>query len=853
MQPLGRHQKTPKPKATRLWPLMSVSTAVILVLFLGLALFWLDTPLYQLDAHAHAEQLLLIITSAVALGVFITLLIFTVRLRKSEHRAAEAEHYLTAAIGNMSEGFVIYDKNERLVVCNDRYLQMYPEIADKLVPGADFEDLTELMIERRMVPGTMEEMRQWQKNRLAKFRDDHDECLNHFSDGRWVLLRDRKLPDGGSVGIRTDITNIKKHEEQLLESEHRQRDLVERAPVAIYVHHNEIIVYANAMTAQILGYDSPNLLLGKNIFDLIHSDHHRLAQTRMKKLQDGAESLPQVDMKFKRADDTAIYTEAQVSKIQFDGEPALETILRDITGRRRTEQALMESEMRYRTLFELAPDAMLVHDGHKILFANAAAAKTLGASDERKLFGLNLAKLLPNPTNEDELRDLSSWKDADNGPLSIKEARLLRLNQTPFDAEIVTAPTNYHGNLVYHAVIRDVTERKLMDATSAQNAKLASLGAMAAGLAHELSQPLNIMRFAAEGGLLKMNRGKADDALHEKNYKLLQDQAERMSAIMDSMRIFSHKDPGPMTAFDMTLSVRNTAHLLRNQFRVDGVKINILAPVSGVKVLGSPIQLEQVLLNLLKNACDSILEHRESLPDKRAGLIEVECRPRLERGDAIISISDNGGGIAPENLRQIFDPFFTTKDVGKGTGLGLALSHEIICSMSGTISAETTPDGARFTIALPISDEGTANDTYSPNVDITSQHTPPAPTPIPGRAQHVLVVEDEIEAARAMADYLIEEGFRVTIAHDGREGLEAYRRHAPDIVITDIRMPDFSGTELIQALRHLNATIPIIAVTGHMGETENIAPNLGHAPIDVMKKPVSLAELSRKIISICAA
>lgn len=813
---------------------------------------------FQLPHKSISEldtaNLILIATFGLLSGAsFITLMVIAVRLHKSETRAAEAESHLKAAIDNISEGFVIYDADERFVMCNQRYKDMYPTIADQMAPGTAFSDLTDGLISSPSLPADVESIADWREMRLKQFRSDTGEFIAQYGDGRWVLSRDRTLPDGGKVGIRTDITDLKEREQKLQASERRQRDLVERAPVAIFVHRNQIIIYANAMTAQMLGYDSSVQLLGKNIFELIHPNHHRMAENRLEKLRHNAEPLPQVDMKFIRADDSEIYTEAQMSKIMFDGKPALESILSDITSRRRTERALMESEMRYRTLFELAPDAMVVHDGHTILFANAAAAVMFGRNDERGLIGTELVDLLSASSDEGALTSISSWHYGDVGPVAISEARFLRADDGIFDAEIVTAPTNYHGEVVYHAVIRDVTHRKMMDATLAQNSKLASLGGMAAGLAHELSQPLNIMRFAAEGGLLKMKRGNANDDLHAKNYQLIQDQSERMGAIMDSMRIFSRKDPGPMQAFDIALSVRDITHLLRNPFRVDGVDVQIHAPVSGIKVIGNPIQLEQVLLNLLKNARDAIIENQARTGHPQSGLIEVECRPRLERGDAIIAISDNGGGIAPENMRQIFDPFFTTKDVGQGTGLGLSLSHEIIVSMSGTLNAETTGQGARFTITLPLSNETIANDANDPAL-IEEPAAQVRPQPVRKTdGLHILVVEDEIEAARAMADYLREDGFRVTTVNNGLEGLEAYKSETPDVVVTDIRMPGFSGTDLIREIRQDNPTIPIIAVTGHMGETENIDPGLGGLPIDVLKKPVSLMDLSRRIGKLIAA
>jgi len=840
----AHRQTASKPSLSAAWIGLAVTSMLCLALFIGAVFF------HPPSEHDTIEKALLIGASVLALGSFSALLILSLRVRESEHRTAVAEHHLQTAIDSISEGFVIYDKDEAFVMCNDQYRALYPQISDQLVPGARFFDLAHAMTKTGATVNVDQDSQSWHENRVRDFRNPQGTSEMQMADGRWILLRDRKLPDGGSVGIRTDITEIKKREQAVIDSERHHRDLIERAPVAIYVHRDNMILYANSTTANMLGYDDVDQVIGKDIYELIHPDHHRLAQVRMGKVTASDEALPQVDMKFRRADGSVIYTEAQVTPVMFDDQPALESILRNITARRRTERALMESELRYRTLFELAPDAMLVHDGQTILFANAAAAKIFGAQDERSLYQIALDEILPKDSSPDDHARLATWEDGGQ----ITSCRLRRLDQQTFDAEVVTAPSNYHSEAVCHTVIRDVTERKLVDATMAQNAKLASLGGMAAGLAHELSQPLNIMRFAADGGLLKMNRGKANDALHLKNYKLIQDQAERMGSIMDSMRIFSRKDPGPIVEFDLALCVRDIAHLLRNPFRVDNVNITVTGAVSGLIAMGSPIQLEQVLLNLLKNARDSIVDDHQGTVTGWDGLITINCQARPERHDAVIRISDNGGGIDDADIKHIFDPFFTTKEIGQGTGLGLSLSHEIIVGMSGVLSAENTPDGACFTLALPLCDHAHAEDqTASADKTAPVSLTQPSLTSAPPlfKNRHVLVVEDEAEAARAMADYLTEEGFTVTTANDGKTGLAAYQAHNPDVVITDIRMPGFSGTELIQALRRINANLPIIAVTGHLGETEVIDSGPGAPPVDVLKKPVSLMELSQKIGDLC--
>jgi len=808
---------TLKPSLSAAWIGLAVTSMLCLALFLGAVFF------HPTSDHDTIERTLLVGASVLALGAFGTLLILSLRVRESEHRTAVAERHLKTAIDSISEGFVIYDKDEAFVMCNDQYRALYPQIADQLVPGARFVDLLQAMTKTDAIVNVSEDAQTWRENRVRDFRNPQGTSEMQMSDGRWILLRDRKLPDGGSVGIRTDITEIKKREQAIIESERHHRDLIERAPVAIYVHRDNVILYANSKTADMLGYDGADQIIGKDIFELIHPDHHRLAQVRMSKITANDEPLPQVDMKFRRADGSVIYTEAQVTPVMFDDQPALESILRNITARRRTERALMESELRYRTLFELAPDAMLVHDGQKILFANAAAAKIFGAQDERNLFHLPLDEILPKDSSPEDHARLATWEDGGQ----IASCRLRKLDQQTFDAEVVTAPSNYHSEAVCHTVIRDVTERKLVDATMAQNAKLASLGGMAAGLAHELSQPLNIMRFAADGGLLKMNRGKADDALHLKNYKLIQDQAERMGSIMDSMRIFSRKDPGPIVEFDLSLCVRDIVHLLRNPFRVDNISINVTGAVSGLMAMGSPIQLEQVLLNLLKNARDSIVDDHQGTVTGWDGLITIDCHARPERHDAVIRISDNGGGIGDDDIKHIFDPFFTTKEMIYG----------FVKQSEGNIRIYSEPGvGTTLDIFLPVTQQK-AEQRITEALDSEKEK-------VRFDGIKVLAVDDEYDLLEVASTYLEDMGFEVIAVTNGEQAMKSIESN-PDIelLVTDIVMPGgMNGTELSKKVKMKLPNIKILYMSGFPSGV--IADKSGTAlDAPLLTKPYSLNEL----------
>ncbi len=365
----------------------------------------LATPAHGADLPFPFADHRLLLAATCSLLLALALLGHTyLRLRESNRRAVEAERLFKTAIDGIFDGFAIHDANGKPVMRN----------ADD-------------------------------------FSCELGETELQLDDGRWVLHRDRTLPDGSKVGMRTDITELKMRELALHDNATRYRDLVERAPVPIFVHRDGVILYANGATAMVLGYTTPSKVVGKNVIELVHEDHRKIAVQAMLDAQasnpasDEARPTTQSDITFMRHDGALVHTQTRVSHVTFDGAPAFESILHDITARQRTERALTQSEQRYRNLFERSPDAILVHDGQHILFANEAAAKMFGAASDTSLFGNRTQDLLPGLAN------------ASTG---VQTYQFKRLNGETFDAETVTAPTNYHGQHVHQAVIRDVSERK---------------------------------------------------------------------------------------------------------------------------------------------------------------------------------------------------------------------------------------------------------------------------------------------------------------------------------------------------------------------------------------------------------
>jgi signal transduction histidine kinase len=247
----------------------------------------------------------------------------------------------------------------------------------------------------------------------------------------------------------------------------------------------------------------------------------------------------------------------------------------------------------------------------------------------------------------------------------------------------------------------------------ARMAKLATLGEMAVGMAHELSQPLNTIRLAAENTLMAMEQGKSDAEFEMGKLALIASQAESMGDLIKRMCVVGRSE-GPQEIIDPREAVRDACSLLAGQFEDEGITVTLNLPERCARVLGRRNELAQVVINLLTNARDAIIE--TALARSKGRLQPVRGRIDLsvldpgadsprDGGGVVIRVKDNGGGIPPDVMERIFDPFFTTKEVTKGTGLGLSISYGIVSAMGGKISVENFGGGALFTIRLPAIEE----------------------------------------------------------------------------------------------------------------------------------------------------
>jgi nitrogen-specific signal transduction histidine kinase len=376
---------------------------------------------------------------------------------------------------------------------------------------------------------------------------------------------------------------------------------------------------------------------------------------------------------------------------------------------------------------------------------------------------------------------------------------------------------------------RDVTERRMLQARLVQSDRLAALGTMAAGVAHEINNPLAYVMLNLDWIARKLSEGARDPQSIEGLAEMLQEArrgTERVATIVRELRSFSRADGEKRHAVDLAEVVRSAIKIASHEIRMRAKVTTSFEPMH--PVWANEGRLEQVVLNLLLNAAQALPEASAATNEIRVGLrIDADRR-------AVLEVSDNGEGIPAEVLPRIFDPFFTTKPPGVGTGLGLSICHGIVAALGGQITVHSLPgDGTTFRVVLP-----TATEEESPNSEPVSSSN--------GARARVLVVDDELQIANTLRELLAAE-HDVTALHGGNEALDAIHAGADyDVVFCDLMMPGMSGIELFERLRDegLGQEKRIVFMTGGAFTTP-IAEFLASVDNRRVEKPFSLGLVER--------
>ena len=384
------------------------------------------------------------------------------------------------------------------------------------------------------------------------------------------------------------------------------------------------------------------------------------------------------------------------------------------------------------------------------------------------------------------------------------------------------------------AVVRDVSDERRLMSQMLQQEKLAALGQLVSGVAHELNNPLaGVMAFSQlllAAPSVQGEEREATETIHH--------EAQRAARIVTKLLTFARQHTPERRSVDLNEIAIAAIELRRYVLRANDVRIDMRLDDELPRTSADAFQLQQVVLNLYANA-----EH--ALSERGAGRV-LTVTTGVKSGLLVLTVGDNGPGIPADRLARIFDPFFTTKPVGEGTGLGLSISDGIVREHGGRIRAESVPgDGASFTIELPIVALDPAAE------PIVAGHRPAAMTPAAGR---VLVVDDEVAIRRAVATFLRRIGHEVDSAATGAEALDrlAHQRYAA--LLLDLRLPDMPGDAVYEELARRDPAQArrVIFMTGDV-RSDAAEAFIRASGRPLVPKPFELDDLASAVASAVAA
>jgi PAS domain S-box-containing protein len=462
---------------------------------------------------------------------------------------------------------------------------------------------------------------------------------------------------------------------------------------------------------------------------------------------------------------------------------AFNTMLGKVTER---DAALRDEKERFRALIEHAPDVILVVTAAGIVrYASPAAQTVLGVAPEL----LQGRSLLADAHPDDQAQLAKALHAVVGHPGEVVERTEFRLRYADGPWRWLEATgTNQIGNSAVNGIVinaRDISEAKDAEEEIArqrenlhQREKLAAMGSLLAGVAHELNNPLSIVV-----GRATMLQEEAADEVTRTVADKIRAAAERCARIVKTFLSMARQRKPEQSVLTLNTILNDCLDMLGYGLRTAGITVEKKLALDLPSIRGNADQLHQVFLNLIVNAQQAM----ESQPQPR----RLNIVSDRHGGQVRIRIMDNGPGIAPAIRSRIFDPYFTTKPSGSGTGVGLAVSLGIVESHNGSLTVECPPEGgAVFQVLLPIQ---TADAQPEPAEAVL-------PEPAIAAGPRVLIVDDEPEVGALLADILSRDAAGIEVAASGQEALQLLVKREYDAILTDLRMPEMDGPELYRQI-----------------------------------------------------
>jgi PAS domain S-box-containing protein len=633
-----------------------------------------------------------------------------------------------------------------------------------------------------------------------------------------------------------DISKRKQAEKALRRAERKYRDIFENAVLGILqATPDGRILNANPALARMYGYESPEKLMEavSDIAAQLYIDPEDRKHFGEILEREGSiegyetERLRKDGSKIWVSANARIVTDAQGKVLYYEG------TLQDITKRKRAEEALKESEGRYRIAIEHSNDGVAIVRKNQHIFVNQRFCTMFGYDDPAEILGTTLFATI-HPDDYERVVEINR-KTKKGEPVPFRyEFKGVRRDGTALHVEVSSARIVYQGKPAILAYLRDITERVQAEEMLRQSQKMEAVGTLSAGIAHDFNNILTaILGFAG------LSYEEAMAGSQAKRYLLhVLNAAQRGKDLVTQILSFSRKGKEELRQTDLASIVKESVKMLRASLpKTIEIRTNITTESS--MALAGPTQIQQIIMNLGTNAAHAMREKGGRMTIELSSLTVTPKNapaPDLTTGEYLkLSINDTGTGMGRDVLERVFDPFFTTKKPGEGTGLGLWVVHSIVQNHKGVITVKSAPGkGSTFAVFLPQIQERT----------LRVKKRLPA---IKGRG-HILVIDDEaelLELEKIMVERL---GYTVTAVGDSSAAVDLFKENPDkyDLVLTDQSMPGMTGVDLARELISIRPDIPVAVITGYHDELDGAVTRKAGVRV-IIEKPMTRVDLGLAI------
>lgn len=628
---------------------------------------------------------------------------------RAERALRESEERLRTVVDHLAEGIALFDRDDRLALCNEAYRRMQSDIAEQMVPGTPFEAVARARAAVVRAMGEADDIEAFVRERVARHRNPVGPIERRRADGGYHIIREVRAPSGETVIAFTDISELKQREQALRESEERYRRVVEMSPSPILLRRGEHLMLANPAAVRFFGANSAEDLIGMRWLDLIHPDEREIARRRIEMIEQSREPTPVQVRKYRRLDGEIMFGETSGAPFQYQGQVLGLITIHDVTERRKAAEALANERNLLRSIIDNLPDWIYVKGpDHRYLLLNAPARELHGLASFEEVVGKTVFDLFPLEFAKTIDAEDQSVLETGQPVVNRERSMLMPNGEHRWYLNKKVPLPGPEGNVAGVIGINvDVTEiRKSAEMVRQLNAELEQrviertrqlemankeLESFAYAVSHDLRAPLRSIDGFSQA--LLEDYGARFDATGKDYLRRVRDATQRMAQLIDDLLALSRVARADLRRRKVDLSrvAKEIAQELARQGRDRDVAVTV-AP--GLTASADPSLLRVALQNLLDNAWKFTGRRRSA---------KVEVGVTEHRGRRAFFVRDNGVGFDMAYYDRLFGAFQRLHNEAEfpGTGVGLATVQRIVRRHGGEVWAESAVDrGTTFYFTL---------------------------------------------------------------------------------------------------------------------------------------------------------